>query len=442
MIISGSGQLADRTAAQRFSRVSVVGLILLFGYLLAYHSHHYRRGDGWNLGDFPTFYQAAEFARQHRDIYAAGQNAGVMYVYPPLIAFLYTPFTLLPIRQAAQVSLVINTAMLLTSLFLGARVMLRRLDACRPGAIWTVMFLASVLSENEMRAVLTMLETDPIMLLMFILALYWLDRRPTWAGMALALALNIKYLTIVAVPYLILRRRWQALVGMAVGTIFFALLPSLLLGWHEDLRCIRVALGGLLVWFGVPREVTHAIRVHNIADELSVSITSMLARVLGPHGVSNPGILALATAVGFITLAMVALLYRAKSFPLLRWPPPQRQETQPFKGLVAMEWAGLIVVALAFSPDTNTRHLVLTVLVNLLAAVIVLTPRPGVSRTPAVIGALLIFFAYMMPFGTQNSAPHFFYFHYGVPCWGLLVGYLLILRTGLQYLGDPLAQHA
>jgi peptidoglycan/LPS O-acetylase OafA/YrhL len=194
----------------------------------------------------------------------------------------------------------------------------------------------------------------------------------------------------------------------------------------------------MLIWFGVPRQVTHAIRVHNIADELSVSITSMMARILGPHGVSNPKILALATAVGLITLAIVALLYRARSFPLLRWPPRQQQETQPFKGLVAMEWAGLIVVALAFSPDTNTRHLVLTLLLNLLAAVIVLTPRPRINRTPAVIGVLVIFFSYMMPFGTQNSAPHLLYFRYAIPCWGLLIGYLLILHTGLHSLASQM----
>ena len=412
----------------------MAGLAAIFGYLLIFHYHHESKDNGGHLGDFRTFYQAAQFALEHRDIYTAGHNSSQMYIYPPLLAFLFTPLTCLSELAAAHVYLVLSVIILLVSLLRGARAMLERFDACYPGAAFVGAFLIAVLSINELKAQLTMLESDSLMLLMFTLALCWLDRRPIMAGLALALAFNIKYLSIVALPYLILRRRWKAAGAMVVGTIGFALLPALLLGWHENLRCLHIALGGLLRWVGVPPEASHAVRVHNIGDDLSVSITSALARILSPHGLSNAGIMAFATALGLLTLAIVTWMYRMNGHSLWRWPAASRQREQPFRGLVAAEWAGLVTIALVFSPDTNTRHLVLAVLVSALAAAVLMTKRAGISRAPALIAVIVIFLGFIMPFGAKGTAMHHFYFRYGIPCWGLLIGYLLILWTGLRQL--------
>jgi len=406
----------------------------VFGYLLIYHIHHERRDVG-HRGDFPTFYQAAQFAREHRDIYTAGhRESDQMYVYPPLIAFLYIPFTSLSLPNAAMVMLFLTALILLGSVFLGARTMLERLDALHPLTLCAAALLISILSENEMRGEMTMLETDSLMLLMFTLALHWLDRRPILAGMALAFAFNIKYLSIITLPYLILRRRWNAVAGMLGGSVFFGLLPAIQLGWNEDIRCLRVSMGGLLRWVGITPESSHSITVHNIGDGLSVSITSALARILGAHGFSNPQVLVAAAGIGGLAVAIVMVLYRINRLAIWSWPSADRQLTGPFRGLVAMEWAGLVTVALAFSPDTNTRHLVLTVLVNAAAAGLLLTPRPAVPRAPALYGALLIFIGYIMPGARALRHMGFNHFVYGVPCWGLLIGYLLILWTGLRFI--------
>lgn len=431
----------NSTSFKRIAPWARIGLAATFGYLVIFLLHHESKDNGGHLGDFRTFYQAAQFARMHKDIYLAGPNSSQMYVYPPMIAFVYTPFTALSMLQAAHVSLVLNALILLGSILLASRIMLERLEASQPGAVWVVALLVTVLSENEIRAVLMMLETDALMLLMFTLALWWLDRRPALAGLALAFALNIKYLSIVALPWLILRRRWAAAGGMILGTVFFALFPAVLIGWHEDLRCLRVSLGGLLRWVGVPPEIAHAIKVHNIADDLSVSVTSSLARLLGPRGFSNPRIMLVAGATGLLALLIVLVLYRAHGLPLFRWPAAARQERQPFKALIAMEWAGLIVVALAFSPDTNVRHLVLTVIVNALAATLLLAPR-AVSRKPVVIAVVLIFIAYIMPLGQKAGPLHWFYFNCSIPGWSLLIGYLLILWASLEYVAgySPIQQ--
>ena len=415
-----------RVEAKR-TTLCVLGLSAVFGYLLIYHLHHERRDVG-HLGDFPTFYQAAQFAREHKDIYLAGKNEKQMYVYPPLIAFLYTPLTHFSELQAAQIMLVLTAAMLFGSLLLAARSMLERLALVTPGAVVAVAFAVSILNENELRAVMTMLETDSLMLLMFTLALWWLDRRPVLAGAALAFAFNIKYLSIVALPYLVLRRRWRAAGSMIVGSATFALLPALLLGWNDNLRCLGIAFGGLLRWVGISSPGARNISVHDIGDMLSVSVTSGIARLLHPRGAGNAAVMLLAAAVGAAALAWVAVLYRRGDFSLWFWPGGTEQTREPYRALVALEWAGLITVALAFSPDTNVRHLVLAVIVNAAAVTLLSTAPAGVSKTPLVAGMMLIFVSFIMPVRALSG----FYFRYSLPGWCLLLGYLVILWTGLQ----------
>lgn len=437
--------------ANRSSRVvtnlSIAVIAAVFGYLLIYHLHHERRDRG-HFGDFPTFYEAAQFAREHRDIYKAGNAAtDQTYVYPPLIAFAYLPLTNFSLPNAAAVMLFVTAAQLIGALLLGAGAILGRLQAPDPtrgrdaparlATLCAVVALAALLGENEMRGVMTMLETDSLMLLMFALALWWLDRRPILAGLALGLAFNIKYLSIVTLPYLVIRRRWSAVAGMLLGCMGFALLPALQLGWREDLRCVRVSMGGLLRWVGVAPEASGSIKVHDIADGLSVSITSGLARMLRPHGFTNAQVMLAAAGVGAVALAVVALMYRSNALPLWRWPQRDAQSGSPFRGLVALEWAGLVTVAIALSPDTNARHLVMAAFVNLLGAALLLLPRPNVSRLPAAIGLAMILLAFVAPFAKQLRHVGFNHYVWAVPCWCLLAGYLLVLWTGLQYVSHP-----
>ncbi|HSU66480.1 MAG TPA: glycosyltransferase family 87 protein, partial [Tepidisphaeraceae bacterium] len=356
-----------------------------------------------------------------------------MYVYPPLIAFAYMPLTYLSLPNAAVVMLFVTAAMLLAAGLLASREAVARFGPYSIAAVVMVAGAVTILSENELRAVMTMLETDALMLLLFTLAFCWLDRRPTAAGLALGFAFNIKYLSIVALPYLILRRRWRASAATILGAVLFALLPALQLGWHEDLRCLRVSMGGLLRWVGIAPEQSGSIVVHNISDGLSVSITSATARVLGARGFTNPQVMLAAAGIGLVSLLIVAAMYRLNRLPFWLWPSAREQSREPFAALVALEWAGLITVSLAFSPNTNARHIVLTVIVNAVGAAVVFFTWRGANPVPAIVGLALIFWGYIWPFAKPIRHAGFNHYVYGVPCWFLLIGYLLILWTGLRF---------
>jgi hypothetical protein len=419
-------------------RGCILGLCALFGYYLIYICHRIDRGnwlaaDHTGFGDFPTFYDAGRAVLRHADPYIPEPN-GMSYVYPPLFAVLFAPLSKLSPAHAAKVFLLINLAMAIASLLIGAKEMLRRLGAtvAAPG-ICAVALLAGLMAENDLRGELQAMETDVLILLMFTLALHWLDRTPFRAGAALAFAMNIKYLTILTLPYLLLRRRWKAAAGMIGWTIGFGLLPAIALGWKENLRCLQTAIGGLVGWVDRHGPATRAANVHGIADGLSVSITSAIARELKLHHQPQSYSLVIAAGFGLICLLIAWRMYSRRGLRMWCWPDAAGQKSQPFRGLVALEWAAVVIVTLTFSPDTNTRHLSMVALVYTLVAALLLVPRPGIGRGPALISAVIAVVGLILPIPGMYYPFRRAYWHWSVCSWALLAMFALVLWTGLRY---------
>ncbi len=398
---------------------------------------------GGDTGDFVHFYEAAKAMVRGEDVYASGRGG---YIYPPLLAFLYTPFALLPQNPAAVALLVCNTVLLLGSVFLAAREFARRFDVPADG--WktaAVALIAVFLVADKLKGELQMWQTNLLMLFLFTVALRLLDHRPALAGMALGLAFNIKYMPIVFLPYLLLRRRWTAAGAFAASAAGFALLPAVLTGWDVNLHYQAVAYSGLFRLMGVPVGAAPAANIDGITAEFSVSIPSGIARLAGAGGsaaiaLAAAGILALAAAAG------AAWMYRRNGVAFLYRPDGPRADSRPIGAIVGLEWAALVTAVLVFSPQTNTRHLSLLLLVQTLAAVLLLSPRPGALRRPLLVGTLLLALGLIFPPGTQDFAEQVGVWSAGAlevwrtvggPCWCALAMLGALIWVGLRYARRP-----
>src|SRR5947207_8423998 len=143
--------------------------------------------------------------------------------------------------RAATIVLCVNFIFIVLALLVLARECVLRLGGKVDALMMAqVCLVAVLLIPDKVRDELQMFQTNALMLLMLALALRWLDKRPAWAGMALGLACNIKYLPIVTLPYLLIRRRWVAAGTLVIGCIAFALLPALLWGWNMNLKHLDV----------------------------------------------------------------------------------------------------------------------------------------------------------------------------------------------------------
>jgi hypothetical protein len=386
---------------------------------------------GRNAGNLSDFLGAARAMRHGADIYASGSRG---YVYPPLIAFLYQPLAMLTDRSAGFVALAVEAVLSVFTLVLVSRVMVRRLlDRVDPLLAARVALLGAICTADKIKGEFTHLETNVLMLLAFTAAMRWVDKRPWVCGLALGFAFNIKYLPVVLVPYLLLRRRYRATAWFAAWAVVFAVLPAVSMGWRANGRAWAQASGGVLKLFGVDVGVAHAAHVHAITDAVSISLTSGLARILGRP---SPWPLFAAAAVGAVFCAYAWWVYRRNAFPVVRWPSAMvDQHRPPYRGLFSVEWIGLLLLMLTFSPFTNSRHLYMLLDANIAGATLLLGTAGRVPRLPLALA--MGFMALGITFPPGSSAPFEGSDHWwrmiGGPGWAMLVMFTALIWTNVRF---------
>jgi len=390
---------------QAFAAGALLGLVCLWFWLVAAHRIDDAPYPGFasvfvtGCGDFEHFYQAAWAMREGRDIYSAGVHG---YIYPPLIAFAFIPLTLLPVKSAALLMLVVNLALALACAWLAAAEFMRRFEMeLSFERVIVVAAVTLLLAAPKLRSELQMWQTNVPMLFALLLALRWLDARPRWAGVLLGLAVNIKYLPLVYLPYLLLRRRFRAAAWFGAGIVGVALLPALVTGWSANLNHWATALSGIARLLGLGSLATEVANVDPITIGHSISITSGIARAL-----ASGHVLALPAAGALVVGAMLLLacVYRRAGVPALRWPSANAQVSQPYLGTLALEWGALLALALAFSPQTNPRHTCLLLMVFAPLAAMLCAPRPAASRWPALAASAILFCGLVLPPNTPQFA--------------------------------------
>ncbi len=422
----------------RMVRIALIaGWIAVLGCLFV----NAARRVGGPTGDFVHFFAAARAMVRGQDIYTSGIG---WYIYPPLLAFLYTPLVSLPPAAAAMVMLVCNMTLMVLSVFLATREFSRRFGVQIGG--WTtcaVALTAVLLTADKLKGELQMWQTNMLLLFLFTSALCLLDRRPGLAGLALGFAFNIKYWPIVLMPYLLLRRQWTAAAAFAASIVAFALLPSVETGWKVNLNNQAVAYRGLLRVVGLPVGTGQGANVPSLAAGMSVSIPSAAARLAG----GSPAVgYAFAALVGLTALAAAAWLYRRNGVAFLYRPDGVKNGDPATRAVVGLEWAGLLTAVLLFSPQTNPRHLSLLLFVQTAAALLLLCPRRNVARLPLLIGTTVLVLGLVLPpadpflgarFGVWSAEALKVWRGVGGPCWCALAMLATLLWVGMQYARLP-----
>ena len=386
-----SDKLSPRIAT--LLMIAVMGIVFIW--LAAYSSRKAARGQ---VSDFQAYYVAADALCHKADPYVFADKP---YIYPPLFATLCMPLTVFPIETACTLYLPILIAVVLLSLYWGAREIMERFGI-PPGEtlVCLAMVLTLLVMEDRIKSDLQMFQVNTLLWGLLTLSLRWLDRRPLAAGAALGFALNIKVFPIIMLPYLLFRRRWTTAGSMAGSTVLFALFPALIIGWKTNLQYLAQSSGGFLNLLGVHTAVHQKSQIKELAVSYSVSIPSGMARILGAGHDSWAWMMVFAALAG--ALAFGFRVYRRSGFAWFQWPGRIQQQEQPWRALVALEWASLITLALAFSPQTNSRHFLLLATQATLASVMLIKAYHTRAWRPVLTGALLLLAGLTLPPGSHR----------------------------------------
>jgi len=401
------------------------------------------------LGDFPHFYNAGLATRLGEDIYAtaADQQAlnrardgarpyadgGGGYIYPPMLAPVFAPLTLLGPTAAGVVWIAISAGLLVGAMVLAARHFARALAAPRDSATLALgVCLPMVLLADKLKKTFAYLQTDMVVLFPLAAAMALLHRRPVLAGVALAFAANIKYTALIFLPWLLLRGRWHAVGGLAGGAAALALAPALVYGWEGNLGYLGVAFGGLGRMLGLDTGSAQAAGIHPLTWINSVSIPSFAGRLAEAAG---GGVGLMAGVVALATGGAVAAAWRIERAHGVAtwWRPPARTGD---RAADALELAGLVVVAAAFSPQSTSRHFIALLLPLAAGAILLRVARRGrgVGDVALYAGvALVVAGLHLPPGGSAFKAALEGWRWVSGAAWLSLAFYASLLWTGLRY---------
>jgi Glycosyltransferase family 87 len=356
--------------------------------------------------DFEHFYEASKSLAAGTDIYAGDSQH---YIYPPLLALLLRPLSIIPLSAAAGTWLVLNGGLLAAAAWLAARAAASRLGCfARDHLIAQAAILGSLLLLIEIHSDLHLGQSDGLVLFALVLALNCLDERPIAAGLFLGLAGAVKYIALAYIPYLVLRRRWRAAVSSAVSWVGWMLLPSISVGWTRNLNYIARAVAGLFAMSdpnagsarpGTSPALGTLAGISGVVWDRSVSLTSAVMRHVGKH----PGkVWAIAALLGVAVICLIFawLLVRKSGFTL--WAGrglPADGQVASGRALVLGEWSAVLTATLLFSPQLTERHFVLLLPVTVLASFLFLMARRRIERFLLGAGTVLLLAGLYLPPG-------------------------------------------
>lgn len=191
----------------------------------------------------------------------------LLYLYPPLLAILLIPLTLVPYPVALFLWTLLNlalwaygTAMLVQwawallgvapSASIGESKTTEHAAQAHQRARKDLALFASTVTVLLSASFFPLLygvingQVTSLIFMLSLLALAVLPRYPRLAGAALALAAWIKLFPIVLVGYFLLRRRWRVVEGAALAAALLAVFTLLVVGWQGLLATTSIFANG------------------------------------------------------------------------------------------------------------------------------------------------------------------------------------------------------
>ena len=189
--------------------------------------------------DLEVYLHAASLILGGNNPYLTPIPAGVFfYVYPPLFAVLFIPFTFIPINIVVVLWCVLNV------LLVGwAMMAFYELLAGVPffeipsKTRWTVCFFALLPTFKFIFNHLSFGQSDIFMLALAVLGLaYWARNRQVTGGMAIGFSIVTKVISLPLAIWFAAKGNVRVTMGIALGLLAGLLLPALLLGFGKNLE--------------------------------------------------------------------------------------------------------------------------------------------------------------------------------------------------------------
>jgi Glycosyltransferase family 87 len=230
----------NRLTSRNLLGLSVAGVAL--GTLVVISFGSTTRPDCQDM-DFGAYYRASAAVARGESPYIVDEHGPLgSYAYAPIYAYLCIPLSRLDYLWACRLWMAVNWAATIAGCWLVVRLVCgeeERLRHTLPGLALALLASGAYLWTN--------LHMGQVAMLMFLgcLGWAWCQRhgKPFLGGLALATACALKVAPAVLLPYLVLRRDFRGLAGVAVGAAALFLVPAAWVDWDGTVQLHREWIG-------------------------------------------------------------------------------------------------------------------------------------------------------------------------------------------------------
>ena len=179
--------------------------------------------------------------------------------------------------------------------------------------------------------------------------------------------------------------------------------------------------------------------VNSAAWSNSVSLTSSILRFTRSHGISDFIAVTLIVLLFAAIVTAIVLIGRHKGVDLLKWTTART--ASKYGEAATIDWAALIVLALVFSPQTTSRHMILLILVYTVGTGIVLAQKRTSLRILLIASMLATAVALSLPFRETGFHPWLITLKsIGAASWCAVLLILLIAWIGSRTISEAAEQ--
>ncbi len=221
----------------RFHKVYILVMALFFTAFAVLEAINRRF---W-LHDFQVYYDAATNFFSGETVYGVLFALGSgYYKYSPFALFIFYPLTLIPFDVAKVIYFIFLSLLIIIAVIESDRLVKEKLigqSAAKPGLI--ILFIITLAFLQHIYFELHLGNINAFLLLMSLMALHLLLNRKEWAaGLLLAFSILIKPHFLILIPLLLLRKQFVAAATSIAGIVSGLLIPSLYVGFSENLQLL------------------------------------------------------------------------------------------------------------------------------------------------------------------------------------------------------------
>ena len=244
-----------------FARIKQLGCIIVIAAIIAFFLYR-------ELIDFPVYYYAGRSMLNGRtDLYSPNFAMGVLmdYRYPPLFLLLFFPFSLFEYHLSAYLWSFLS-AFLVAGCFWLTSFKDYQNDITKRWQLYALPALAPYYILNLHNGNAHLL----VILLMYGSLILYLKEKMGLSALLMALAITIKVVPIILLPYFAVKKQWKFLLQAAIFLIVLNLAPGFYFGWERN----RQLLGN---WYDLV--VTNQ-EFHEVQGPINLSLKGQLRRYI------------------------------------------------------------------------------------------------------------------------------------------------------------------